>query len=196
MYYVPKKNRCKISCPVSNPAVPPTRTETLFKSTLSSINAYNKGARTVYSVFLSQQYNSQAQANKGTGNLQKRGSGGNSYAAYLARKKGKCLCCFCNQLITQGGTGVNWPTNIPIGSPVTQASTGATGVVISITTGGGPLGDIDTITIRGTDEECKFISGAVDGNDLVVQGASGGGGTGNIIEGFNVTTINDCSQTQ
>jgi hypothetical protein len=118
----------------------------------------------------------------------------NSYARYLARKKGKTICCCaCTQIITQGGTGVSWPTNIPIGSAAIQVSTGATGVVVAITTGGGMLGDIDTITIRSND--CKFIPGAVDGNDIIIGGASGGGGgaPGNKLEGFNVSTINNCN---
>ena len=98
MYYVPKKNRCKISCPVSG-STQPSRHELLFKSTLSSINAYNTGAKNVYSAFRSQHSNGLAlYANKGTGNLQKRGSGGNSYAAYLARIKGDLLCCCCQEI--------------------------------------------------------------------------------------------------
>jgi len=116
----------------------------------------------------------------------------NSYARYLARKKGKIICCCaCTQLITQGYTGVSWPTNIPLGSYAIQASTGATGIVVAITTGGGLLGDIDTITIRSSN--CKFIAGATNGNNIVIGGASGGGQGGNILEGFNVTTISNCN---
>jgi hypothetical protein len=38
------------------------------------------------------QSSSLAYSNKGKGNLQKKGSGGNSYASFLSRKKGNILC--------------------------------------------------------------------------------------------------------
>ena len=78
-YYVARKGRCKLSCP----AVRPTPTETLFKARSSSVNTKRLSSLTAI-----KNYSNQTQAQKNNGNVQKRGSGGNSYAAYLARKVG------------------------------------------------------------------------------------------------------------
>ncbi len=118
----------------------------------------------------------------------------NSYARYLARKKGKTICCcVCTQLITKSGTGLAWPTTIPINAVVSQAATGAIGFVGAFTTGGGTAGDIDTITIRS--DNCKFVEKIASGYDLVIQGATGGDATpGNTIESnsLKIETINNC----
>ena len=118
----------------------------------------------------------------------------NSYARYLARKKGKTICCcVCTQLITKSGTGLAWPTTIPINAVVSQAATGAIGFVVAFTTGGGTAGDIDTITIRS--DNCKFVEKIASGYDLVIQGATGGAVTpGNTIESnsLKIETINNC----
>lgn len=85
MYYIPKKQRCKIAgCPdiFSN-------TYTCFASSSSSHTVFNN-SRTVNFI-----YNNKDTEYKNNGNLNKRGSGGNSYDDYLLRKKG-VIGCSCN----------------------------------------------------------------------------------------------------
>ena len=89
---------------------------------------------------------------------------------------------------TLSGTGLAWPTYIPINAIVTQEATGAIGIVVAYTTGGGIAGDIDSITIRA--EDCQFIANNASEYNLVIQGATGGGvAPGNTIESlaFNIT---------
>lgn len=75
-YYIPNKNRCKIACT-------PGYIYPFFicKSTIASIYTQNKKSSAV--AFSNQ--------NKEFTNIEKRGSGGNSYDAYLANKKGKMI---------------------------------------------------------------------------------------------------------
>ena len=184
-FYVPKKNRCPGCLPIGN--------SKLTFATNSSMNAIKLASRTIKNVAISQD-NASVQAKKGRGNRQKRGSGGNSYYAYLAKKIADCVSCCCNQLIGHSGTGLAWPTHIPIGAKVSQAATGAIGMVISFTTGGGIAGDIDTIIIQS--QNCKFVAESASEYNLVIEGASGGGvSPGNIIESlaFSITETNTCS---
>ena len=84
----------------------------------------------------------------------------NSYARYLARKKGKTICCCtCTQLIKSSDTGSSWSGVAKVGMTVKQDDTLATGVVIAMTFNGGLAGDIDTVTIRSND--CKFEEGTL-----------------------------------
>ena len=85
-FYVPKKNRC--------PGCLSIGYGKLNFATSSSVNTNNVGANTVYQVSKSQDTPS-VEEKKGKGNTQKRGSGGNSYAAYLAKKRGQINtnCC-------------------------------------------------------------------------------------------------------
>lgn len=85
VYYVPKKNRCNCysteCCQYGNGQL-------CFAST-SSQKTQTKTSTSVYSTDKTQQMGGKFKSNR-----QKRGSGGNSYAAYLARKTGniKCVC--------------------------------------------------------------------------------------------------------
>lgn len=82
MYYIAKKNRCNTSfCPdlFSN-------TFTCF-ATRSSIQSSNIASKSVYNT-----ENGKNNEYKNRGNLNKKGSGGNSYASYLSYKKGDILC--------------------------------------------------------------------------------------------------------
>jgi len=85
-YYVPKRNRC-FGCPAVGNG-------TLCFGTLTSISTATLAASTVYTVTQSQN-NPAVEAKKGRGNRQKRGSGGSSFAAYMARKVGN-IKCDCN----------------------------------------------------------------------------------------------------
>lgn len=58
------------------------------KAIKSTIHATNKGSDNVYC-----EYNSRTTAVKNQGNLVKQGSGGNSYDAYIKRKKGNLRNC-------------------------------------------------------------------------------------------------------
>jgi hypothetical protein len=58
----------------------------------------------------------------------------NSYARYLARKKGKTICCCaCTQLVTRvaGITASSWPDIIPIGASIFGAGE-RQGIVIAV----------------------------------------------------------------
>ena len=58
----------------------------------------------------------------------------NSYARYLARKKGKTICCCaCTQLVTRvaGVTASSWPDIIPIGASIFGAGE-RQGIVIAV----------------------------------------------------------------
>jgi len=70
----------------------------------------------------------------------------NSYARYLARKKGKTICCCaCTQLVTRTGVVV-WPHTIPIGAEILVPNNpGGKGVVVVVNKSGGA---IDSIIIR------------------------------------------------
>ena len=82
----------------------------------------------------------------------------NSYARYLARKKGKTICCCrCEQLIKSSDTGSSWSGVAKVGMTVIQDITLATGLVVGMTFNGGLAGDIDTVTIRSN--HCKFEEG-------------------------------------
>ena len=74
-YFVPKKNRCP------NGGCPSVALGMLNFATSSSYNTSVVGNKTVYTNNIA-----------GKDNTVKQGSGGNSYAAYLARKKGGCDC--------------------------------------------------------------------------------------------------------
>lgn len=82
-----RKMRCQ-DCDDCN-VVP---TPILYKGTTSSSLYFNiKNSKHVYNSEESQN----SITEKGQGNTKKRGSGGNSYAAYLAKKQGK-IYCDCN----------------------------------------------------------------------------------------------------
>jgi hypothetical protein len=115
----------------------------------------------------------------------------NSYARYLARKKGKTICCCaCTQLITSSDTTSSWSGTAKVGMLVSQAGTGATGIVVSMTFNGGLAGDIDTVTIRTND--CKFISKG--GTDFKLVFFDGGVQIGELDGGLiTVTTVSNCN---
>ena len=73
----------------------------------------------------------------------------NSYARYLARKKGKTICCCaCTQLVTRtaGVVATLWPHTIPIGAEILVPNNpGGKGVVVVVNKSGGA---IDSIIIR------------------------------------------------
>jgi hypothetical protein len=82
-YYVSKKNRCAgQGCNGSN-SVGSIQKVT---SVESSTQAQFVTSKTVYTFY--KNLTPQEIEEKGQGNLMKKGSGGNSYADYLARKKG------------------------------------------------------------------------------------------------------------
>lgn len=90
-YYVPKKNRC--NCDSSgNCCMSPFK---LFFATSSSMNTSVDKSSTVYTSDKSTEGNSSNAVGKGIGNTRFMGSGGNSYDAYLAKKKGQ-IYCDCN----------------------------------------------------------------------------------------------------
>jgi len=94
-YYVPKKNRCRCFSGISGEAPPCcsfNNTTLRNYATSSSMNTNSITSRMVYQVYTSQQTNAVIQQ-KGSGNIKKHGSGGNSYAAYLAKKTGNIDCC-------------------------------------------------------------------------------------------------------
>ena len=112
----------------------------------------------------------------------------NSYARYLARKKGKTICCCrCEQLIKSSDTGSSWSGVAKVGMTVIQDITLATGLVVGMTFNGGLAGDIDTVTIRsnhckfeeGTSKTLHFFNGVVEIGTL--DGAL-----------ITVTTLNNC----
>ena len=77
MYFVQKKNRCK------NGTCTSYTCQYCCFATSSSMHTQTKSAKTVY-------------ANAFKNNITKRGSGGNSYAGYLARRVGN-IKCKCNE---------------------------------------------------------------------------------------------------
>lgn len=85
-YFVPKKNRCLGGECMS---MPPS---SLLFATSSSIHSSIKSSRTVSTTYEENKNVSSSIIGKGEGNTRKQGSGGNSYAAYLARKKGTSYC--------------------------------------------------------------------------------------------------------
>ncbi len=96
-YYVPKKNRCRCITGISGET--PSTLCCSFSdvklrnyATSSSMNTNSVTSRMVYNVHQSQQTSAAIQK-KGSGNIKKHGSGGNSYAAYLAKKTGNIDCC-------------------------------------------------------------------------------------------------------
>lgn len=92
-YYVPKKNRCyNTTTGATSCFSPPAQ---LFFAVNSSKQNDLRQSKTVNYVETNQDNNPSAVTMKGEGNLRKKGSGGNSYANYLARKKGN-IYCNCN----------------------------------------------------------------------------------------------------
>jgi hypothetical protein len=84
MYYIPKKNRCRCSDVGIN--IGPCNIFTLFAKS-SGLHTSIKASNNVY-------LNSQnLDETKGIGNVIKRGSGGNSYQAYIYKIKGNRNCC-------------------------------------------------------------------------------------------------------
>ena len=83
-YYVPKKNRCG-----GEPCMSPFK---LMFGTTSNIYSVAVAARTEYKTYEDNKTESTTIVGKGEGNARKQGSGGNSYANYLARRKGIELC--------------------------------------------------------------------------------------------------------
>ena len=112
----------------------------------------------------------------------------NSYARYLARKKGKTICCCtCEQLIKNSDTGSSWSTTAAVGMTVIQDGTGGTGVIIGMTFNGGMAGDIDTVTIRSSN--CKFEKGT----SKILHFFDGGTEIGTLDGALiTVTTLNNC----
>ena len=118
-FYVPKKNRCPGCLPIGN--------SKLTFATNSSMNAIKLASKTVYGVSTTQ--NTPAvQAKKGSGNRQKRGSGGNSYYAYLAKKTGSILCCDCCQEIVFSDFS-GWDHHPNVGDIIIGNGSGATGII-------------------------------------------------------------------
>lgn len=85
-YYIPKKNRCQNGACMSNPA------SNLLSATSSSVHSSTTSSKTVANTYDSTKTVSSSIVGKGQGNARKQGSGGNSYADYLARKKGTSYC--------------------------------------------------------------------------------------------------------
>ena len=84
MYYIPKKNRC--SCLNVGINSGPCNIFTMFAIS-SSLNSSIKASNNVYIT------NSNLDDSKGKGNLIKKGSGGNSYQAYIYKLRGNKNCC-------------------------------------------------------------------------------------------------------
>lgn len=82
-YYIPKKNRCSClqldECSVPN---------NIFLRFSTSSNTYTSTLKSKHVYTTETNLNT----DKGQGNLIKRGSGGSSYDAYLAKKKGLLFC--------------------------------------------------------------------------------------------------------
>ena len=111
----------------------------------------------------------------------------NSYARYLARKKGKTICCCaCTQLIRNSSTG-GFTYAPKVGDQAIQTNTGAVGIVVSFTTGGGMANDIDTVTIRANGCENLFKQGA---GSIVFWGP---GTSAAEMYSFTVLTTNNCN---
>lgn len=85
MYFIPNKNRCN-NCVGSLSSVF-TYTNQI---NLSSENNMKNSSKVVYN-----NYDNKNENYKNEGNLNKHGSGGNSYQSYLQRKKGE-IFCNCN----------------------------------------------------------------------------------------------------
>ena len=88
-YYVPKKNRCKDGVCMTRPPI------SLLFATSSSLYTSVKSAKAVATTYDENKSSSDSIVGKSEGNIIKQGSGGNSYAGYLARKKGTSYCT-CN----------------------------------------------------------------------------------------------------
>lgn len=90
-YYIPQKNRCYISCTPGYqfPFY-------ICKPTSSNINTINKASTEVAKNYEDKEFN----------NSIKRGSGGNSYQAYLLKKRGQ-------RIINQCKNGTCWESCNP-----------------------------------------------------------------------------------
>ena len=86
-YYVPKKNRC-CNTPCTSPF-------NLTFAVSSSLNTSVLSSKTEYTTYEENKNVSSNIIGKGVGNTRKQGSGGNSYAGYLARLKGNKYCNNC-----------------------------------------------------------------------------------------------------
>ena len=105
------------------------------------------------------------------------GRDGKQHCQNAYRKASCCNCCEpCSQLIRNGETG-SFPYAPQIGDHAIQTGTGATGIVVSFTTGTGPQNDIDTVTIQATDCENLFGPPEVGTNNIVFSGPNSGGYT-------------------
>lgn len=89
-YYNTKKPRCT-TCS-TEAGVQNWTPFFLTFATTSSLRSGKQSAETVYTVETTQDQNPNAVALKGSGNIKKHGSGGNSYASYIAKKKGEFFC--------------------------------------------------------------------------------------------------------
>jgi hypothetical protein len=87
-YYVAKKNRCPCDASGNCPCMSPF---TLHSATSSSLYSNTNSAKVVYKTY-TDNVNIINVVGKGEGNARKLGSGGNSYEAYLAKKKGNQYC--------------------------------------------------------------------------------------------------------
>ena len=85
-YYVPKKNRCQNGLCMCNSICG------VSSATSSSVQSSTTSSKTVATTYDSTKTVSSSIVGKGQGNARKQGSGGNSYADYLARKKGIIYC--------------------------------------------------------------------------------------------------------
>jgi len=83
MYYIPKKNRCRC---IDISGCGPCNIFTTF-AVSSSLNTSIKASNTI---FIS---HNNLDEEKGTGNLVKKGSGGNSYYDRIQKLKGNINCC-------------------------------------------------------------------------------------------------------
>jgi len=115
----------------------------------------------------------------------------NSYDRYLARKKGKYICCcVCTQLIKTEDTGNLDLHNAQVGDIVTQITpNGATGVIISVILGTGIAGDLDQIVVRVDDcINIPFVDDSSGGSTLILTPPRGGSGVPN----FTILETNTC----
>lgn len=87
-YYVPKKNRCPCDVSGNCPCMSPFN---LTFATQSSLYNSVTSAKVVYNNYEDTKNISNI-VGKGMGNTRKMGSGGNSYSAYLAKRKGNQYC--------------------------------------------------------------------------------------------------------
>jgi hypothetical protein len=94
-YYVAKKNRCP-TCADCSPSSSNCISPFLLSFAITSSKQNDiVSSKQVYKTETQQDSNPLVVQQKGIGNTKKRGSGGNSYASYLAKKRGEYYVCDC-----------------------------------------------------------------------------------------------------